>query len=231
MVNVWPAAALAVRLSPSPSPTNGKVMLKIWGRANSSNVQKALWAAEEVGVRYDRIDLGGPFGGLDKPDYVARNPNKRIPTIDDDGYILWESNAIVRYFGHKYGNDQLWPRDPKVRGLAEQWMDWQQTTLFSDFVVLIVQLLRTPPDKRDQTAIENARQKAEASWAMFDQHLKANAFAAGKAFTLGDVPLGVFAWRRYELPIQRANLPNVDAWYKRLQARPGYKKIVMTPLS
>jgi glutathione S-transferase len=190
-----------------------------------------MWAAEEVGVRYDRIDLGGPFGGLDKPDYLARNPNKRIPTIDDDGFILWESNAIVRYLGHKYANDSLWPREPKLRGLAEQWMDWQQTTLFADFVVLIVQLLRTPAEKRDMGAVETARQKVEANWAIFDSHLAKNAFAAGDHFTLGDVPLGVFAWRRYELPIQRTNLANLDTWYKRLQQRPAYKKTVMTPLS
>ena len=206
-------------------------MLKIWGRNTSSNVQKVLWACEELSLAYDRVDVGGPFGGLDKPDYVARNPNKRIPTIDDDGYILWESNVIVRYLAARHGAEALWPTEPRARAACDQWMEWQQTTLAGDAVVLVVQLVRTPADKRDMAAVEMARQKAEANWAIVDHRLASNPYLGGKQFTVGDIPLGVWAWRRYQLPIQRSNLPNVDAWYQRLQQRAAYRKSVMNPLA
>lgn len=206
-------------------------MLKIWGRNTSSNVQKVLWACEELGVAYERIDAGGPFGGLDKPDYVTRNPNRKIPTIDDDGFILWESNVIVRYLVHRYGKDDLWPRDPIRRARADQWMDWQQTTIGADFIVLIVQLVRTPAEKRDMAAVEAARQKVETAWSIVDHHLATNPYVGGTQFTVGDIPLGIWAWRRYQLPMQRLNYPHLDAWYQRLQQRPGYKKTVMIPLA
>ena len=77
-------------------------MLKIWGRKNSSNVRKALWCAEEVAVPYETIDAGGAFGIVDQPEYRAMNPNGRIPAIEDDGFVLWESNAIVRYLAARY---------------------------------------------------------------------------------------------------------------------------------
>ena len=104
-------------------------MLKIWGRKNSINVMKVLWACDELGLAFDRVDLGGAFGGTQEPEYLARNPNARVPTIEDKGLVLWESNAIVRYLAVTYGNPGLLPADTQSRWIAEQWMDWQQTTL------------------------------------------------------------------------------------------------------
>lgn len=206
-------------------------MLKIWGRATSSNVQKATWALEELGLAYDRADVGGPFGGLDKPEFKAMNPNARIPVLEDDGFILWESNVIVRYLAHKAKAEALWPSDPKARATADMWMDWQQTVMWMDYVVLIVGLVRTPPEKRDNAAIEAARQRLIPVMTMLDAQLKKTPYLAGQSFTLGDIPAGVFAWRWFELPIERPALPALEAWYKKLQARPAYKKIVMIPLA
>jgi glutathione S-transferase len=206
-------------------------MLKIWGRATSSNVQKATWALEELGLPYDRADVGGPFGGLDKPEFKAMNPNARIPVLEDDGFILWESNVIVRYLADKAKAEALWPSDPKARATADMWMDWQQTVMWMDFVVLIVGLVRTPPEKRDNAAIEAARKRLIPVMTMLDAQLQKTPYLAGQSFTLGDIPAGVFAWRWFELPIERPALPALEAWYKKLQARPAYKKIVMIPLA
>ena len=91
-------------------------MLKIWGRKNSSNVRKPLWAAEELGLAYEAIDAGGAFGVVDTPEYRAMNPNGRVPVIEDDGFVLWESNAIVRYLLAKHAPDSAWyPADPQAR--------------------------------------------------------------------------------------------------------------------
>lgn len=206
-------------------------MLKIWGRATSSNVQKATWALEELGIPYDRADVGGPFGGLDKPEFKALNPNAKIPVMDDDGFILWESNVIVRYLAAKRKSEALWPTDLKARATADMWMDWQQTVMWMDFVVLIVGLVRTPPEKRDTAAIEAARQRLIPVMTMLDAQLKKTPYLAGQSFTIADIPAGVFAFRWFELPIERPALPALEAWYKKLQARPAYQKIVMIPLA
>ena len=206
-------------------------MLKIWGRATSSNVQKATWALEELGIPYDRVDVGGPFGGLDKPEFKALNPNARIPVIDDDGFILWESNVIVRYLAAKMKSEALWPSEPKARATADMWMDWQQTVMWTDYVVLIVGLIRTPPEKRDKAAIEAARQRLIPVMAMLDHQLQKTPWLGGQSFTIADIPAGVFAFRWFALPIERPAFPALEAWYKRLQGRPAYKKIVMIPLA
>ena len=87
-------------------------MLKLWGRVNSINVQKVLWALEELKVPYERTDAGMAFGVVNEPFYKKMNPNSRVPTIDDDGFVLWESNAIVRYLAAKHGAGSLYPNDP-----------------------------------------------------------------------------------------------------------------------
>jgi len=206
-------------------------MLKIWGRDTSSNVQKALWAAEEIGLDYERVDIGGPFGGLDDPNFRALNPNGKVPVINHDGSILWESNAITRYLAGLDPSGKLWPTNAHQAALADQWMDWCNSHLWGPFPTVIIGLLRTPPEDRDDDAIVSANETLEAEWAVLDAQLAKTPFVAGDNFSAGDIPAGVFAWRRYELPIQRNALPHLDAWYARLKKRPAFKKIVMTPLS
>src|SRR5262245_50616582 len=131
-------------------------MLKVWGRTNSSNVQKVMWAVGELRLTHERIDVGGEYGALDTDAYGKINPNRRIPTIDDDGFVLWESNVIVRYLAAKHGAGTLWPEALTERAVADQWMDWQQTTLAPDMRTVFWGLVRTPPERRDATLIEAA---------------------------------------------------------------------------
>ena len=129
-------------------------MLRIWGRTNSSNVQKVMWVVAELGLAHERIDAGGAFGHLDSPEYLALNPNRLIPTIEDDGTVIWESNAIVRYLAARYGAGGLWAEDPAVRSAADRWMDWQLTTVQPGLQPVFWGLIRTAPDKRDTAAIQ-----------------------------------------------------------------------------
>jgi glutathione S-transferase len=108
-------------------------MLKIWGRQNSSNVRKVLWCAEEIGLPYESIPVGGAFGGTDDPAYRAMNPNGLVPSIEDHGLPLWESNTIVRYLSARYALDVLYPSDPAERAVGEKWMDWTTSTFASVF--------------------------------------------------------------------------------------------------
>lgn len=206
-------------------------MLKIWGRANSINVQKVLWAADECGLKWDRVDVGGAFGGLDTPAYRGMNPNGVIPTVDDNGYLIWESNAAVRYLAATYGAGSLWPADPKLRGEADRWMDWQLSTIGEPMRVLFWGYVRTPPEKRDPAALAKAAKDAGEIWSRLDRHLAGRSHVAGDRPTIGDIPAGCFVYRWFALPIERPDLPNLRAWHERLATRPAYARHVMVPMT
>ncbi len=205
-------------------------MLKIWGRTTSSNVQKVMWAVAELGLAHERIDVGGPFGRLDTPEYLAMNPNRLIPVVDDGGTIVWESNAILRYLAARYGAGGLWPEDPGARSGADRWMDWQLTTVQPGIQPVFWGLIRTAPEKRDMAAIKAGAERLAQAMTILDRHLADRAFVAGEALTMGDIPVGVACWRYQMLDIVRPSLPHLDAWYGRLQAREAYRTHVMLPL-
>lgn len=202
-------------------------MLKIWGRASSVNVQKVLWCAEELGLPFERVDIGGPFGGNRDAAYLALNPNAVVPTIEDDGFVLWESNTIVRYLAAKHGMGRLCPSDLQRRADGERWMDWQLTTLNKDMVTLFWGLIRTTPEKRDSAAIAGALEALGEIWGRLDRHLADRAFIGGAALTMADIPAGALAYRWFNLQVKRPALPRLEAWYQRLTERPGYAKHVM----
>jgi len=206
-------------------------MLRIWGRTNSINVQKVLWTCAELDLEYERIDAGLAFGVNNTPEYKAMNPNGLVPTIDDDGFILWESHAIVRYLARRHGVGTLWPDDPRVGADADRWMDWYHTTLFVGVRVVFQTLVRTPPEKRNMAEVEENRLKAIVAFDILEAHLAKRDYVAGKAFTIGDIPAGVATYRWLNLPIERPPIPNVERWHQRLAGRPVYKERCMLPLT
>lgn len=203
-------------------------MLIIWGRDTSSNVQKLLWGCTEMGVPYDRRDMAGKYGFTDE--YLAMNPNRVVPTIDDDGFILWESNACLRYLAAKHGAGTLWPEDMQVRGNADRWMDWCTTTVWANLRPVFHGLIRTPEDQRDMAAVTAAANAAGEVLGILDDWLTDRDFVCGDSFTMGDIPLGFAVYRWYTLDIERVERPNVRAWYERLCERPGYQEHIMIPL-
>jgi len=206
-------------------------MLVVWGRKNSVNVQKVLWCCEEIGLEYERKEAGGAFGVVNTPEYRSINPNRLVPTIDDDGVVLWESNAVVRYLAEKYGAGGLWPDDLATRADADRWMDWQQTTLWPALRPVFFGLIRTPPEQRDARAIEESRLKTADLLGILDYYLASRAFVAGDVFTMGDIPLGCAIWRWMALPIERPARPNVQRWFDALSQRSAFKSAVMLPLT
>lgn len=206
-------------------------MLVVWGRTNSINVQKVLWCCEELGLAYDRRDAGGAFGVVNTPEYRRLNPNGLVPTIEDDGFVLWESNAIVRHLARKAGAGKLLPSDTRQAVLAEQWMDWQVSTFWPAIRVLFLGLVRTPADQRDNAAIEASRNSTLNALRILDEWLRDHAYVAGDAFTMGDIPLGAGVWRWMALPIERPELANVQRWFDALAKRSAYAEIVMQPLT
>ncbi|AIZ32170.1 glutathione S-transferase [Pseudomonas parafulva] len=207
-------------------------MIKIWGRKNSSNVRKVLWVAHELGLSFDLIDAGGAFGMVDEPYYRQRNPNGLVPMLEDDELILWESNAIVRYLCAEYGSKQGWYLDqPRQRAQADKWMDWTTSSLAAPFRPLFWGLLRTPEEQRDWVAINAAHKHCAQLLSIADQALATQPYLTGEHIGMGDVPLGSFAYAWFELPIERPEMPHLEAWYERLKVRPSYQTAVMTALT
>ncbi len=207
-------------------------MLKIWGRKNSTNVRKALWCAQEVAVPYEAIDAGGAFGLVDGPEYRAMNPNGRVPMIEDEGLVLWESNAIVRYLAARYApNSALYPENLAARANADKWMDWATSSLAEPFKPLFWGVVRTPAEQRDWVKIEAATRVCVDILKVADTALAEQPYLSGDAFGMGDIPLGSFIYAWFEMPIERPPLPHLQAWYERLKQRPAYRNAVMSTLS
>lgn len=205
--------------------------IRIYGRKNSINVQKVLWACAELGLAFERIDRGGEFGGTATPEYRAMNPTGRIPTIDDDGFVLWESNAIVRYLAARYGMGTLCPRDDRLRAIANQWMDWQAIYVWPALQPAFLGIVRTAPAQRDQNAIDAALRLTAEQFQLLDAQLQNKRYVIGDTFSMADIPLGAVAQRWFTLDIPRPNVPALAAWYQHLASRPAFAQHVDLPLS
>ena len=209
-------------------------MIKIWGRNTSSNVQKAMWAVGELGLAHTRIDVGGAFGMNKEPKYLAMNPNGLVPTLEEeDGFLLWESNTIVRYLAGKHDKTgALEPKDAKQRALASQWMDWQLSVVGPAITPVFWGLIRTPAEKRDMAAIKAGIEKTVAAMQMLETQLGKTQFVAGGAFSYGDIPVGVMCYRYVQLVPDRPSMPNLDRWYAAISSRKAFKdQVGSVPLS
>ena len=206
-------------------------MLKIWGRANSINVQKVLWCCGELGLEYERIDAGNEFEVNKTAEYRALNPNGLVPMIEDGHVKLWESNVIVRYLAHKNENSRLCPADVSTRFDAERWMDWQATTFWPVFRPLFIELIRTPPAKRNAEIILKGKNLSLAAARILNERLADRTFLAGDLFSMGDIPAAATVHRWYALDIEHPELPNLQRWYYRMTQRRPFRDAVMRPLS
>ena len=193
------------------------------------NMADTLWCIEELALPYERMDAGLNFGVVNTPEYRKMNPNGLVPTLEEDGFVLWESHSIVRYLAAKYGKGVLWPMDERTRALANQWMDWA-FTFQSSVRDAFWGLIRTPPEKRDAAAIEAARVKSGEVLRILDAALADRLYVAG-SFSMGDIPIGCEVQRWMRLPMERPKHANVEAWFERLCARTAFKKHVDIPLS
>jgi len=206
-------------------------MIKIWGRTDSSNVQKVLWCCGELGVPFERLDWGGKFDGNLDPQYTAMNPNGLVPTIKDGDFILWESNSIMRYLNAKYGNGKLLPASPEGMANANRWMDWQLSAFNPIIVPLFFATVRTAPEKRDPQMIQAALDKAIKAWQTVEDQLTKHQFLGGDEFSLGDIPLGVWVYRWFNLPIDRPKQANIERWYNSLKQHEPYRTHIMIPVT
>lgn len=199
--------------------------MKLLGRLTSINVRKVMWTAAQLGLELDREDWGAGFRSPQEAGYLALNPNGLIPVLVDGDFALWESNSICRYLAAKAGATLLLPVEPQARARVEQWMDWQAGELNNAWRVAFMALVRGQPHAPEAIAA------SVASWnrhmALLDAQLaRTGAHVCGAAFTLADIVLGLSAQRWKNAPIERAELPAVDAWLQRLGGQPGFAEFV-----
>jgi glutathione S-transferase len=204
--------------------------VKLYGRKTSINVQKASWVLGEAGLDFDWIDKEGKPGSIDTPDYRKLNPQVRVPTLDDDGIIVRQSNVIVRYIARKYANSDLLPDDPAEAAEAEYWMDWQAVDNWRNMVAVFWNLYRVPPEQRNDDEVAKGIAGLVADFEFLDTHLGDNAYVAGDDFSIGDISVGAAVHRFYVLPIDRPELAELDAYYEKLQQRPAFAENVMVPM-
>lgn len=199
-------------------------MLKILGRRSSGNTQKVLWCCDELGLAYEREDVGRGFGRNHEPEYLALNPNGRVPTMVDASFVLWESNVIVRYLCAKHGMGTWCPTELQRRADMERWMDWQQTTLRPHFHALSDALNSANPPGEDTKA--RLLQAMLDTWAILDAQLATRPFIAGAQLSMADIPFCYIVNRWYRLPVAHQGLTHVRAWYDRLCERPAFRRNV-----
>ena len=200
-------------------------MITVLGRRNSMSVQKVMWALGEIGVAYERHDVGGSFGY--PADYP--NPNPVVPTLIDNDLTVWESGACVRHLARTYGTGSLWPNDRAELAIADQWMEWHRSDISFFFFDMFRAKIRLPVEQQDAEQIAAAAETCGKIFAILDRHLAGRDYVAGQQLTMGDIPLGAMMYRYFELDIDRPSLPNMEAWYARLCDREAYRHHVMIP--
>lgn len=206
-------------------------MLRVWGRKSSSNVQCVLWCLAELGVPHDRVDAGFIYGVVDTQDYLDKNPNGTVPTIQDgDMPPLWESGAILRYLAAKYGSGAFWPADPARRAEVDQWAEWSKLNIALNFTRPIFwQMVRTAPAQRDMAVVANALTVLNGFLDTADRQLSTRQFIAGNDLTFADIQFGHCLYRYFDIDIERATHENVRRYYDGLCERPAYQQTVMEP--
>ncbi len=200
-------------------------MLKILGRANSFNVRKVLWTCDEIGLPFEREDYGRGFRPTNTPEFLNLNPVGQVPCVIDDGFVMRESHAIIRYLCSKHRATQLFPDDLEERQKIEAWMDWvAYDVTHSMRGAFLGGQLKEPP-WNNEWFVAQGRKDLTGQMKLLDEHLVASGpYLVGKAFTLADIPMGLVVNRWFSLAeVKRPIYPAVAAYYAVLTERPAYR--------
>ncbi|HBO3965691.1 TPA: glutathione S-transferase family protein [Pseudomonas aeruginosa] len=201
-------------------------MFKIWGERSFLSVQKVMWLVGELELAYDDTPLDGKLEGLDCSNFVTMSLHEREPVLADNGVVAWESHTILRYLATLYRRSLLYPEDD--RDCPEVWMNWVKTAFQPDFQMGYFW------EGRGNKFCENKYPLVQEGISRCTRHaqvlnraLSGRKFLGGEKLALADIAAGTVIYRYLELDIEHPSVPNVEAWYKRLQERPAYRESVM----
>jgi glutathione S-transferase len=194
-------------------------VIKLLGRQTSGNVQKVLFALEEIGVKYTCEDYGRQFNNTATPEYRKLNPNSKVPTLLEGDAVIWESNTILRYLAavHK---PALTGSTPAERSYAERWMDWLLGALNTPYLAMFRDAKKEPAERAPDFAAQLADLGAQLK--ILDGHLAGKSYFALDKITIADLALAPIVKRCLEFPVERPDLPDLIRWQKSMEARPAF---------
>ena len=204
-------------------------MIRVWGRKTSSNVQALMWCIGELGLQYERTDIGPKYGGNDTPEFLAMNPNGTVPVIrDGEGEALWETGAILRYLAGKYGDETFWPKDAERRAHIDKWTEWAKIGVAMNFTAPVFwMVVRTAAKDQDHQALTKSLQNLNKKLAIAEAQIARYGYLAGSEFTLADIQFGHSLYRYFDIAIDRPPYPAIEQYYEKLKQRPAFAEHVM----
>jgi len=196
-------------------------MLKLYDNPLSGNCYKSRLALNQLGIEYERINVDIFKGEQNSPQFAALNPNKKIPVLVDEDFVMWESNALLFYIGKKYSPNPLYPEDPKIHGLVAQWLIFGKTTIDPNLAMARYLTRFAPPEMQDQQEIAKYRAHGSLALKILDDHLHDSEFLAG-AYSIADIGCYPYVHLAPEGQIDLSAYPSVMSWCQRIQSQPGY---------
>lgn len=198
-------------------------MLKIYG-TSMSRAGRALWAAEELGIKFEHVPTGVADGGTRKPDFLKINPNGHVPAIDDDGTLIWESMAVNLYLAEKYGKAPMWPSKVQERGHVYQWSFWGMTETEGHLLTVFRNRMMLPEGQRDEQAVKSALEALKVPLKVLDDHLKTRPYLLGSDFTIADLNVASVLLLASLMQLDMSGFPAAKAWLDKCLARPAMQK-------
>lgn len=204
------------------------IEIEIFGRHTSYNVQKVLWLADELELKYTLTEVGGRFGGNDSAEFLQMNPMGKVPVLRHGDKVVWESNTIVRYLASCFSEGNWIASSPFGRTLHERWMDWSVEKLEPAFVKVFWGFYRCPPEKRNHSAISQGVNEYEQGLLQLATQLSDQPYLLGDRPTVADIAIGVYLHRLWAIDLEITFPDTVHSWYERLSQRPAYQRWVMS---
>jgi glutathione S-transferase len=197
-------------------------VLEVWGSTSAANVQKVTWFLEEIGQPFVARGIG--YTGSDPIDevYLKVRGGEASPILKDGELVLWEGNAVIRYLAETYAPGRFYPAALAARAEADRWMDYQLSTIRPPLHAMLRDQLDVRAVTRNAAKLAEAMEPVEAA-------LARRPYLAGDTFTIGDIPVGINAYRWFLLDVERPKSPAIEAWVERLKARPAFAKTIVPP--
>ena len=212
--------------------------IKLYGRPTSARTQKVMLALAELGLEYDYVLAsatmgpegsvakgGKPFGVVHTKKYYDINPTRTIPTLDDNGYILWESNAIVQYLGMRYNSRLFYGDDVYLCNSALRWMMWENNRLITPMHNIVEQRFRLPAHVRNNELEIRSEKMLIEEFIIVENQLAKTRYIAGDCWSMGDIPISIRCHRFYLLDIAKPKMPNLESYYERIKKRVSFSVI------
>jgi glutathione S-transferase len=198
-------------------------MIKLYGIPRS-RASRCLWMLEELGVPYQNVPVNF-LGEAQKPEFLKINPNGRIPALEDDGLVLFESLAINLHLARKYDGG-LWPKSLDDQSRAIQWSLWAMTEVEPPVMRVLANRAFLPPEQRDEREAKAGAEALRKPVGVLEGALRGRPYLLGDGFTVADLNVhSVLGWAATIGKVSFAEFPNAAGWLERCGERPALRRV------